>query len=173
MNLLPQHQKDAIHKDVLIRFLFVFLGVIFFWALIFLVLSYNTVIYLNAQTPALEERIEQESLSETSKTLAILEEDINGLNEVLGQIKKIRSKEGVSLLQVLRKIGEFVPVGVSFTTISIQGGSMTIIGHAATRDQALILKGNLEKDSICGSLSSSPSIFKEKNINFIFVCTLK
>jgi len=173
MNLLPQYQKDAIRKDILVRFFFVVEGVIFFWALIFLVLPYNVVLYLNIQTAALEERFAAESLNEISQALSSAETEINELNEVLSQIQKIRNRNTVNLPDTLRKVGEFVPAGISFRNLSFRGRLMTITGDADTREHALLLKEDLEKDSICANLSSSPAIFKEKNIAFTFTCTLK
>lgn len=171
MNLLPKQQKDAITEDILTRFFALALVFLAFFAVIFLVFSYNIVLYLKVQVPALKERFEQESKTETSKTLLSIEEEFNELNKVLTQIQKARDKRSPNFPKVLRDIGELVPVGVKFRGLSFQGEALNITGHAEARTQALTFKANLEKDSICKNLHS-PILVKEKDLDFTFTCTL-
>lgn len=142
-----------------------------FFAGIFLVFTYNIVLYLAVQLPPLAERFAQESNRETSKALLAVEEEFNELNRALLQIEKARKMRSPDLPKVLRTIGDLVPAGAKLRSISFQGEVLNIVGHAETRAQALTLKENLEKDSICANLRS-PIFVKEKDVVFTFTCTL-
>lgn len=145
-------------------------ALIAFFAAIFLVFTYNIVLYLTVQLPSLEERLAQESKTEASKVLLTVEEEFNELNRVLVQIEKVRAMRSPDVSATLRTMGNLVPAGVKFRSISFQGEVLNIAGHAETRTQALILKENLEKSSICVNLRS-PILVKEKDVDFTFICT--
>ncbi len=172
MNLLPQTQKEAIKKDVFLRLLLVIEGIFALLGLIFLVLIYNVILYINIQTPIFEERLRQERLTETSQIYEKVKEKINELNKTLVKIQKVNDINKFNFPEILRDMGKHVPQGVQFTTMSFSGESLLIAGHADTRDQALVLKQNLEKNSICGDLTS-PVIVRELDVNFTFNCKLR
>ncbi len=171
MNLLPQQQKDEIYRDILMRFFPPAFALVAFFAVIFLVFTYNIVLYLTVQLPPLEERFAQESKTETSKELLAVEEEFNKLNRALLQIQKARMARSPDVSGVLRALGRLVPGGAKFKSISFQGEVLNITGHAETRAQALTLKENLEKGSICTNVRS-PIFVKEKDIALTFTCTL-
>jgi Tfp pilus assembly protein PilN len=171
MNLLPQHQKDAIYQDILLRFFLVVIVIVCFWTLIFLVVAYNQVLYLNTQTPALDQRIAHEQETEVSKTLASIEGEIQDLNSILAQIGGVRDKKSRDYTKVLRSLGGLIPPGVTFSSVSFQGGTMNVVGRADTRALVLILKSNLE-ESICSSISI-PVITRETDVDIGFNCALR
>jgi hypothetical protein len=172
MNLLPQSQKEAIKKDVFSRFLLVVEGISALLGLIFLVLIYNVTLYINIQTPIFEERLQQERLTETSQIYEMVKEEINELNSTLVKIQKVNDISKFNFPEILRNIGKYAPQGVRFNTMSFSGEALLIVGHADTRDQALVFKQNLEKNSICGSLAS-PVIVRELDVTFTFNCKLR
>lgn len=172
MNLLPQTQKEAIKKDVFLRLLLVIEGIFALLGLIFLVLIYNVILYINIQAPIFEERLEQERLTETSQIYKKVEEEINELNSTLTKIQKVSNINKFNVPEILRNIGKHAPQGVQFSTLFFNGEALLIGGHADTRDQALVLKQNLEKNSICGVLTS-PIIVRELDVNFTFNCKLR
>lgn len=173
MNLLPQQQKDAIYKDILVRVFSVALLVVSFWALIFIVLAYNTALYLNLQMPAIEERLKMERETQKANIVQSVEGGINKLNETLLSIDKIRKKETFNFPYILRLAGETVPKGANLRSITFQNEMMTISGYADERVQVLKLKENLEKESTFKNLISPLSnIVKERDINFTFTFSL-
>lgn len=169
MNLLPQYQKDIIQWDILRRFIFVFLGIVFFWAMIFLVLAYNSVLYLEAQIPAVEARLRAEQETQKANIVMEVESDIKDLNEVLLTIDKIRKKESFNFPYILRVLGSMAPEGVVFRTITFRGKDIDIQGHAEGRAGVLALNKNLQEQSIFTNIVSPLSnIVKEQDINFTF-----
>jgi len=171
MNLLPQHQKDAIYQDILLRFFLVILVIASFLASIFVMGGYNLVLYIDVQIPPLDERLEQEQQTKTSKTLASIEDEISKLNHTLAQIGAVRDKKALDFPRLLRGVGGLMPAGVTVHTITFQGSTMNLAGHADTRGQTLLLKSNLEKDSLCSKVTS-PIITTERDVEFSFNCTL-
>ena len=93
MNLLPPQQKSEIQKDIFKRFLFVFSGIFLVWAATFLVLAYNTALYLELQIPSIEERLRAEQETQKANTVQEVEGDIGELNDALLKIEKVRKKE--------------------------------------------------------------------------------
>ena len=172
MNLLPQTQKEAIKKDVFLRLLLVIEGIAALLGLIFLVLVYNVILYINIQAPIFEERLRQERLTETSQIYKKVEQEINELNSTLTKIQKVSDINKFNVPEILRNIGKHAPQGAQFNNLFFNGEALLIAGHADTRDQALILKQNLEKNSICDSLTS-PVIVRELDVNFTFNCKLR
>ena len=170
MNLLPQNKKEEIRKDIFIRFVFVFEGIILFWLLTFLVLLYNVAFYLNIQTPALEERLERERQTASAKIFADVEENIRELNGAFAQIKKVSDKELFNIPQILREIGGLVPSGISFRNISYHGEIISISGHAETRAQFIDLKDGFKNSSICADLILP--VPGERDIDFSITCIL-
>lgn len=151
---------------------FVFLGITVFWLGIFLILVYNISFYLKIQLPVLEARINVERSSARSVVYKDLEKEINELNDVLGQIDRVRVRGSLNVPEILRKFTTALPEGISFTNLTYQGNAISINGHGDTRADALLFKNVLEKNSLCASLNS-PVIVKEINIDFSFVCILE
>jgi hypothetical protein len=171
MNLLPPQQKDEVYRDILMRFFPPAFALVAFFAAVFLVFTYNVILYLKVQLPPLTERFEQETKTETSKELLAVEEEFNELNRALLQIQKIRQTRSPDVPEVLRRVANLIPDGAEFKSISFQGEVLNITGHAKTRAQALALKENFEKDSICANIRS-PIFVKEKDVDFTFTCAL-
>ena len=173
MNLLPLQQKDAIYKDVLARFFSVALLIVAFWILIFFVLAYNAVFYLNLQIPAIEERLNAESETQKANIVQSVENDISELNEALLRIEIIRKKEAFNFPYILRLVGGAVPGGANLRNITFQSEMMTISGHADERAQVLELEDMLKQEPIFKDLDSPLSnIVKERDINFTFSFSL-
>lgn len=171
MNLLPPQQKEALRKEILLKFGFVVLGVVSLWTAILLILIYNVNLYFKIQIPAINARVILENNSKSSIAYKDVEKRINELNAALVQLDRIRGRGFLNLADVLRKLGSVVLPGIFFSSMSYQGDVISISGHADTREQALALKDALEKGSLCVNLTS-PVIVKEVNIDFIFVCSL-
>ena len=169
MNLLPPKQKDVVQRDVFNRFLFMFLGIAFLWAMVFLVLAYNSVLYLELQIPAIQERLRAEQETQKANSVMKVESDIKDLNEVLLTIDKIRKKESFNFPYILRVLGRMAPEGVVFRTITFRGEDIGIQGHAERRAGVLTLKKNLEEEPIFTNIVSPLSnIIKEQDIDFTF-----
>lgn len=173
MNLLPQEKKKYLIHELIFRFVIVVFFIVYLWSVIFLVISYNSALYLNAQMPALEERIDIERKAEKSSEAANIEEEIKELNEILQTIEKVRQKESFNFPQILRVIGSLVPNGVIMNSITFQGGTINLKGHADSRQGVLLLKENLEKEeSFQNVVSPLSNIVKEKDIDFNFSFSL-
>ena len=169
MNLLSHKQKDVIRKDVFSRLLFVFLGIVFLSAMVFLVLAYNSVLYLELQIPAIEERLRIEQETQKANIVMEVESDIEDLNDILLTIDKIRKKESFNFPYILRVLGRMAPEGVVFRTITFRGENIGIQGHAEGREGVLALKKNLEEEPLFTNIFSPLSnIVKERDINFTF-----
>ena len=169
MNLLSHKQKDVIRKDVFSRLLFVFLGIVFLSAMVFLVLAYNSVLYLELQIPAIEERLRIEQETQKANIVMEVESDIEDLNDILLTIDKIRKKESFNFPYILRVLGRMAPEGVVFRTITFRGENIGIQGHAEGRAGVLALKKNLEEEPLFTNIFSPLSnIVKERDINFTF-----
>ncbi len=173
MNLLPPYQREIIREAITTRFLFVALGIMSFLALIFLVLMYNVLLYINLQTPAVIGRLATEQGTQKANQVALVERDINELNSALINIDKIRKKESFNFPYILRVIGSVMPKGTKMKSITYQGGNIAISGHADERPQVLKLKENLEKEKVFKNINSPLSnIIKERDINFSFSFSL-
>lgn len=169
MNLLSHKQKNAIQRDVFNRFLFVFLGIAFLWAMVFLVLAYNSVLYLELQIPAVQERLRVEQETQKANIVMEVESGIKDLNKVLLTIDTIRKKESFNFPYILRVLGRMAPEGVVFRTITFRGKGIGIQGHAERRAGVLALKKSLEEEPIFTNIVSPLSnIVKEQDINFTF-----
>ena len=173
MNLLPQKQKEELVRDTKVRFIKVLFSVVYLWAIIVLVISYNSVLYLNAQTPAIEERIERELQTEKSSMAQSIESEINELNSTLLNIDKTRKQESFNFPYILRVVGSVIPEGVVLKSIIFQNGAMNLRGHADTRAGVLLLKENLENaEEFHDVISPLSNIVKEENIDFNFSFSL-
>jgi hypothetical protein len=173
MNLLPPYQREIIRGEIMTRLLFVALGIMSFLALIFLILMYNALLYVNLQTPAVVGRVAAEQGTQKSNLVELVEKDINELNGALLSIDKIRKKESFNFPYILRVIGAAVPEGAKMTNITYREGSIVISGHADQRSEVLKLKENLEKEKVFKNINSPLSnIIKEQDINFNFSFSL-
>lgn len=169
MILLSSQQKDAIQQDIFTRFLLVLSGVLFIWIVTFLVLVYNAVLYLDLQTPAIEERLGAEEKSQKASIVKEVEGNIAELNDTLLSIEEIRKKKTFNFPYILRVLGRAVPEGTSLRSITFQGEKMTIHGHADERQGVLTIKGNLENEPIFANVFSPlANIVKERDIDFSF-----
>lgn len=170
---MPQNQKKELMRDTQIRFIAVFTFIIFLWALIFLVISYNSVLYLRAQLPAIEDRITLEFETERASTAGIIKAEIDELNEVLLTIDKIRQKDQLNFPQIFRMLGSVAPEGANLTNIAFQDGIVNLRGHAETRADVLLFKENLEnEESFYNVISPLSNIVKESDIDFNFSFSL-
>jgi hypothetical protein len=173
MNLLPPYQKKAIEAEIITKFSVVVLGIVGFLALFFLVLLYNSFLYINLQTPSLERRLEMEKATQKANTLESVEGEIARLNDVLLRIAKIRSRGSLNFPYILRLIGNIVPAGAELRSIVFQKENISISGHADERAQVLTIKEKLEKEEIFTNVNSPLSnIVKERDINFNFTFTI-
>ncbi|MFY9457912.1 MAG: PilN domain-containing protein [Candidatus Spechtbacterales bacterium] len=169
MNLLPPYQREIIHEEIITRLLFVVGGIMFFLSLIFLVLMYNVLLYINLQIPALEGRLVAEQKTQKANLVELVEGDIGELNSALVSIDKIRKKESFNFPYILRVIGSLMPEGTQMKSITYQGGNLAISGHADERSGVLKLKENLEKAKVFKNINSPLSnIIKERDIVFSF-----
>lgn len=173
MNLLSRRQKDAVMKDVASRFFGVLLALFSFWTLVFLVISYNSVLYLDMQIPSIEERIKQEGVTSKSNIVKTVEEEINTLNKILVRIDRIRKEKLFNFPHILRVIGDIMPEGLELQSISFQGEIISIRGHADKRAGVIELKERLEKEPVFHDVTSPLSnIIKEEDIDFNFSFSL-
>lgn len=174
MNLLPPYQKEEVQRNIRARALFVALGIISFWAVMFLVLLYNSLLYLDLQMPAITERLEAEENTQKTNVVHGIEEEIDLLNDTLAKIDAIREKKTFNFPYILRVAGSIVPEGAVLKDIVFSEGSIAIAGHADLRSQVLKIKENLEKEEIFQDVNSPLSnVVKEGDITFSFKFSIK
>lgn len=172
MNLLPPQQKEFFYKDVFLRFLSVAGLFLVFWIFIFFAIALNIIFYLNIQIPALEARIAYERGTAIAENLEAAEKEITDLNTALIRIQKIRDKSTFDFARALRSLGALTPDGVSLRALTFQGDeSISIVGHAQARDQAVSFKDTLEQKMFCSKVLS-PLLVRETDVSFTFGCTL-
>ena len=169
MNLLPPQEKEKIQRETMTRLLSVAGGILVFWTAIFLVLLYNSILFLNLQIPVIEERLQVEQNTQKANMVRSVEDEIGELNEVLIKIEKIRQRDTFNFPYILRVIGSVVPEGAELRSITFQKGNMAITGHADERAKVLEIKDKLEEADVFKDINSPLSnIVKERDISFIF-----
>jgi len=169
MNLLPPQEREKIHADTMTRLFFVAGGILVFWAGIFLVLLYNSILFLNLQIPAIEAQLQAEQSTQKATVVQDVESEIGELNEVLVKIEKIRQRKNFNFPYILRVIGSVVPEGSELRSITFQRGNMAIQGHADERTKVLEIESKLKEADVFKDVNSPLSnIVKERDVSFIF-----
>lgn len=170
INLLPQKQKEEFFGERNVKILFN-LGLLFSLFLILLgILLFAVKIHLTADIQEQKFMINSMDLAATNPQYKELEDKISESNKLISKINEFY-EEQIDVTQILEKISDILPEGVTLASFSYQKdkSQVALQGNAISRESFLVFKKALESQAEIKNLSSPVSnLLKSSNIDFYF-----
>ena len=177
LNLLPQQHKEAIRHEIFLRAILLIAIFFIVWTIFFSILISQSVVFLSIQNAALKERVEIEERAEVTQEALGFEQIINNANESLRHISKITQEPDDDVATLLQVISALMPPGAVLGTFQLNStsSSLTLGGHAQTRQQVLALESSLKAQTeyFVGVEAPITNLLKPLDVSFSFTLTLK
>ncbi len=176
INLLPPQQKSELVSEERFK-LSVILGIVILSSLIsFILILFALKVYLLGQLEV--QNIFFEQKVSANPQIVELEKEMTDSNKIITDLSSFYSKE-YSLVEILNKIVEIVPSGVSFNSLSLQPVKegqykvrVSISGFSLTRESLLEFKGKIEGEESFKEVSFPSSVWVEPT-NIAFTVNFK
>lgn len=174
INLLPPQQKKELKEEKSFK-LTLIIGVLLSVFLVYLCLTlFSIKVYVSGEVRAEEILFSQKEKEINTPQAQTLQKNLISFNQTLSRLYNFYENQ-ILFSDILKKISETLPNGVSLTSISISPVLLAgdwkmgcdLTGFSSTRETLLLLKENLEKEKSFGEISFPPTNWvKPTDINF-------
>lgn len=174
INLLPSEEKEKLYLEIIKREVIILWLLVLFFLFCLLLILFSVKIYSQSQIQsqkvlllAVKKELEQSEIAE-------LEAKVNSANLIFTKLNSFYQKK-IHFSEILEKISEILPQGVSLTNLSSQLSStgeenvikVSLSGFSLTRENLFEFKQNLEKEPGFKEISFPPANWvKPLNIDF-------
>jgi len=170
INLLPPQQKEEFLQERKTKAVLILCSLLLIFLLLIAIFFSLVKIYLAAEIQEQRYLLQSADRLISDPKYAEFEKEINKANESIMLLNNFYAGQA-DIVQILEKVSDALPTGVSLTNFSYEKSNSQIIiqGKVGTRDNLLIFKKSLEEMKEVGNFYSPVSnLIKSSDIDFYF-----
>lgn len=174
INLLPPQQKEELKEEESFKLILITGILLSIFLIYFCLILFSIKIYISGEVKSQEILFSQREKEVNTPQAQTLQKNLIDFNQTLSRLYNFY-KNQIIFSNILEKISETLPEGVSLTSISISPApaagdwrmDCNLTGFSLTREALLLLKENLEKEETFGKISFPPANWaKPADISF-------
>jgi hypothetical protein len=153
LNLIPPYRKEEIKKACLFRIVLKWEGELILILALFIagLFSINYILKINLSVASDSLSMAMQDNSQY-KTIDKYDNEVKDMNKLLANASKIQSGQ-LYWSKFLVKFDEKVTSGIKIESLANKNYSISLVGLADTRDNLLVFKNGVEKDSCFQSIN--------------------